>query len=84
LVKTTLKDHLYSNMCKHDKIYVELNDSTERSDLSCIEIQKMIETCNIPINSMLCTMCIEKKSYNYKRTRKFFNKLFNEISKNEN
>ena len=70
-------------MCKYDKIYVELNDSNERQDLSYTEIQKMIETCNIPINSTSCTMCIEKKSYSYKRMRKFFNKLFNEISKNE-
>ena len=70
-------------MCKHDKIYVELNDSTERSDLSYTEIQKMIESWNITIDSTSCTMCVEKKSYNYKRTRKFFNKLFNEISKND-
>ena len=80
----TLKDSLYSNMCKRYKIYVELNDSTERSDLSYTEIQKIIETCNIPINPTPCTMCIEKKSYNYKRMRKFFKKLLKEHNQNEN
>ena len=70
-------------MCKHDKIYVELNDATERSDLSYTEIQKMIESWNIPRVPISLAMRIEKKSYNYKRMRKFFNKLFNEISKNE-
>ena len=80
----TLKDSLYSNMCKYDKIYVELNDSNERQDLSYTEIQKMIETCNIPTDSTSCTMCVEKKNQNYKRINKFFNKLFNEAIKNEN
>ena len=47
----TLKDSLYSNMCKRYKIYVELNDSTERSDLSYTEIQKIIE------KTIILTIC---------------------------
>lgn len=69
-------------MC--DKVYIEIDGSTERLDLDHTEIQKMIEVCSIPTESISCTMHVEKNSPNYKRMRKFFKKLFNEANKNEN
>lgn len=68
-------------MCK---VYVELNDSSERLDLSYAEIQKMIESFNIPVESISHAMYVEKENSSYKRMSKFFKKLFNDANKNEN
>lgn len=72
------------NMITCDKVYVELDDSVERSDIDYTELNHLIESLNIPNEPISCTMRIKKKDPNYKRMRKFFKKLFNEVSKNEN
>lgn len=69
-------------MC--DKVYVELDDAVERSDIDYTELNHLIESCNIPTDPISCMMHIEKNSPNYKRMRKFFKKLLNEANKNEN
>lgn len=69
---------------KCDKVYVEFDSSAARSDADCIELKNLIESFNIPRESISCTMHIKKKSPNYKRTRKFFKKLFKECIQNEN
>jgi hypothetical protein len=70
---------------KCDKVYVEIdNQSVERSDIDYTEIKSLVESFNIPRESISCTMCIKKKSPNYKRMRKFFKKLYKECSQNEN
>ena len=69
---------------KCDKVYLELDNSTARSDIDCKELNSLIKSFNIPIESISCTMCIKKKSPNYKRMRKFFKKLLKECNQNEN
>ena len=32
---------------KRDKVYVELDNSTARSGIDCIELKHLIESCNI-------------------------------------
>lgn len=61
---------------KCDKVYVELDNSVERSDVDCAELKKLVESFNIPRDPISCTMCIKKKSPNYKRMCKFFKKLY--------
>lgn len=64
---------------KCDKVYVELDNSVERSDVDCMELKKLVESLiNIPRDQISCTMCIKKKSPNYKRMCKFFKKLYKE------
>ena len=69
---------------KCDKVYVELDSSATRSDVDCTELKNLIESFNITREPISCTMHIKKKSPNYKRTRKFFKKLFKECIQNEN
>ena len=69
---------------KCNKVYVELDNSIERSDIDCTEIKKLVESFNTPREQISCTMHIKKKSPNYKRMRKFFKKLFKECIQNEN
>lgn len=69
---------------KCDKVYVELDSSAARSDVDCTELKYLIESCNISREPISCTMCIKKKSPNYKRMRKFFKKLLKECKQNEN
>lgn len=69
---------------KCDKVYVELDSSVERSDIDYTEIKHLIESFNIPRESISCTIHIKKKSPNYKRMRKFFRKLLKECNQNEN
>lgn len=65
---------------KCDKVYLELNNSTARDDLDYMGLNNLIESINIPIESISCMMRIKKKSPNYKRMRKFFKKLFKELN----
>lgn len=69
---------------KCDKVYVELDSSTERSDIDYKELNSLIESFKTPRESISCTMHIKKKSPNYKRMRKFFKKLVKGCNKNEN
>jgi len=69
---------------KCDKIYVELNNSVERSDIDYTELKSFAESFNIPREPISCTFHIKKKSPNYKRMRKFFKKLLKECKQNEN
>lgn len=69
---------------KCDKVYVELDSSTTRSDIDCAELQCLCESYNIPKEPISCTIHIKKKSPNYKRIRKFFKKLLKECKQNEN
>lgn len=69
-------------MC--DKVCIELDDSVERSDIDYTELNRLIESLNIPAEPISCTMRVEKNSPNYKRMSKFFKKLINEVNKNEN
>lgn len=69
---------------KLDKVYVELDSSATRSDINCTEIKQLIESFNIPRESISCTIRIKKKSPNYKRMRKFFKRLLKERKQNEN
>lgn len=69
---------------KCDKVYIELDDSVERSDIDYTELNHLIESLNIPTESISCTMHIRKKDPNYKRMRKFFKNLLKEYIKNEN
>jgi hypothetical protein len=57
---------------KSDKVYLELDNSTARSDVDCTELKHLIESCNTPREPISCTMHIKKKRPNYKRMRKFF------------
>lgn len=72
------------NMITCDKVYIELDDSVERRDIDYIELNRLIESLNIPVEPISCTVRVEKNSLNYKRMCKFFKKLFNEVNKNEN
>lgn len=75
--KIVINDKEY--LCtKCDKVYVELDSLATRSDADCTELKNLIESFNIPRESISCTMHIKKKSPNYKRMRKFFKKLFKE------
>lgn len=70
---------------KCDKVYVELDDSVERSDIDYAELKHLIESFNIPREPISGTTCtIKKGSPNYKRMCKFFKKLYKECSQNEN
>ena len=78
---------IYSKECsctKCDKVYVELDSSAARSDVDCTELKHLIESFNIPRETISCTINIKKKSPNYKRMRKFFKKLIKECNQNEN
>ena len=55
---------------KCDKVYVELDNSTARSDIDCTELNHLVESFNIPREPISCTIHIKKKSPNYKRIRK--------------
>lgn len=81
--KIVIDDKEYS-CTKFDKVYVELDSSATRSDVDCTEIKKLVESFNTTREQISFTMHIKKKSPNYKRTRKFFNKLYKERSQNEN
>lgn len=67
---------------KCDKVYVELDNSATISDFDCAELNHLVESFNIPREPISCTMHIKKKSPNYKRMRKLFNKLIKECNKN--
>ena len=70
---------------KCDKVYVELDNSIERSEIDFKEIESLIASFNIPrepISGTIC--CIKKGSPNYKRIHKFFKKLCKECNQNEN
>lgn len=69
---------------KCDKVYVEFDNSTERDDIDYEELSSLVEFFSIPRETISCTMCIKKKSPNYKRMRKFFKKLLKECNQNEN
>lgn len=69
---------------KCDKVYIELDSSTERSDTDYAELNSLIESFNITKEPISCTMHIKKKSPNYKRIRKFFKKILKECSQSEN
>ena len=69
---------------KCDKVYVEFDNSTARSDIDCTELNHLVESFNIPREPISCTIHIKKKSPNYKRIRKFFKKLLKECKQNEN
>ena len=69
---------------KCDKVYVELNNSVERSDVNCTELKHFVESFNIPRDKISCTTRIKKKSHNYKRMCKFFKKLYKWCKQNEN
>lgn len=69
---------------KCDKVYVELDNSTARSDIDCAKLNHLVESFNIPREPISCTIHIKKKSPNYKRIRKFFKKLLKECKQNEN
>jgi len=56
---------------KRDKVYVELDNSVERSDVGCTEIKHLVESFNITREPISCTIHIKKKSPNYKRMHKF-------------
>lgn len=70
-------------MIKCDKVYIELDDSVERRDIDYIELNRLIESLNIPVEPISCTVRVEKNSPNYKRMRKFFKKLLRECIQNE-
>lgn len=69
---------------KCDKVYVELDNSIERSEINFKEIDSLVESFNIPIEPISCTIHIKKKSPNYKRMHKLFKKLYKECNQNEN
>lgn len=70
---------------KCDKVYVELDSSVERSDIDYAEVNNLIESFNVPRESISGTICcIKKGSTNYKRMCKFFKKLYKECNQNEN
>ena len=69
---------------KCDKVYLEFDNSTERDDFDCNELNSLIKSLNIQVEPISCTMHIKKKSPNYKRMRKFFKKLLKEYNQNEN
>lgn len=69
---------------KCNKVYVELDDSVERSDIDYSELNSLIESFNTSRDPISCTMHIKKRSPNYKRIRKFFKKLLKECNQNEN
>ena len=69
---------------KCDKLYVELDSSTEINDIDCTCLNKLIDSFSIPVELISCTMCIKKKNHNYKRMRKFFKKLIKDSKQNEN
>jgi len=58
--------------------------SVERNDIDYEELNNLVESLSIPREPISCTMCIKKKSHNYKRIRKFFKKLLKECKQNEN
>lgn len=68
---------------KCDKVYVELDNSTAKSDIDCTKLNHLVESFNIPREPISCTIHIKKKSPNYKRIRKFFKKLLKECKQNE-
>lgn len=72
------------NMITCDKIYVELDDLVERSDIDYTELNHLIESLNIPTEPISCAMRIKKKDPNYKRINELFNNIFNKANKNEN
>lgn len=80
--KIVINDKEYSCI-KCDKVYVEIDNSIERSYVDCTKLENLIESFNIPRESISCTMHIKKKSPNYKRMRKFFKKSFKECIQNE-
>ena len=51
---------------KRDKVYVEIDSSATRSDIDHAKLNDLIESFNIPREPISCTMCIKKKSPNYK------------------
>lgn len=63
---------------KRDRVYLELDNSVERSDVDCAELKHLTESFNIPREPISCTIRIKKRSPNYKRMRKFFKKLLKE------
>ena len=69
---------------KCDKVYVEFDNSVERSEVDYTELKHFIESFNIPKESISCKMHIKKKSHNYKRMCKFFKRLITECIQNEN
>lgn len=69
---------------KLDEVYVELDNSVERSDIDYTELNSLIESFNIPREPISCTIHIKKKSPNYKRIHKLFKKLCRECNQNEN
>lgn len=71
------------NMITCDKVYIELDDSVERRDIDYIELNRLIESLNIPVEPISCAIRVEKNSPNYKRMRKFFKKLLRECIQNE-
>lgn len=67
---------------KCDRVYIEPDGSSTRSDIDYSELNNLIESFNIPIESISGTICcIKKRSPNYKRMRNFFRKLRKECSK---
>lgn len=70
-------------MIKCDKVYIELDDSVERRDIDYIELNRLIESLNIPTEPISCAIRVEKNSPNYKRMCKFFKKLLRECIQNE-
>lgn len=81
----TVIDGKERSCTKCDKVHVELDNSVERSLIDCKEIDSLIESFNIQRETISGTICcIKKGSPNYKRTYKFFKKIFKECKQNEN
>lgn len=81
--KIIINDKEYS-CTKYDKVCIEFDNSATRSNIDCTELKHLIESCNVPRESITCTIHIKKKNPNYKRMCKFFKKLLREHSVNEN
>lgn len=69
---------------KRDRVCVELDNSIERNEVDYIELKSLIKSFNTQREPISCTIHIKKKSPNYKRMNKFFNKLFKECKQNKN
>lgn len=56
---------------RNEKIYVELDNSVERTDTDLTEIQKLSQ--NLPMNNSISgTMHIKKNTENYRNMQEFF------------
>lgn len=77
--KIVINDKEFS-CTKCDKVHVEIDNSIERSDIDCAELNNLIDYFNIKREPISCTIHIKKKNPNYKRMRKFFKKIFKDCS----